>query len=433
MKMKKLAATLLSLALFVSVFTINASAAAEKFTDVKPGAWYYTAVDYAVSEKLFSGTSADTFSPDTPMTRAMFVRVLGNKAKVDPDEYPTSSFSDVKAGTWYGPFVEWAAENKIVSGIGGGLFAPGRSVTREQMAVILYNYAKFADSDLTVRAGLLEQFSDGSSVSGYARYAVEWAVTHKLLSGSGGKLNPQGTATRAQVAQIFYNSRNLLAGGGNEEPQPPAPSPGPDVTPSPSPSPKPDAPRISITDEVRAKLKPNQDPEKILDYVLNGKNDDPTFAYDGTTAIWDSMLPVSDEVGKLYLGSWLNTEDEMRGSSVVANGFVMMLTQTASDRFYIAADENAGSFCLYYHPAEVEDSSKMQEIKSLLNLPDSIKYDRSLCYEGAGWAGPMRWGQYHGAAGIVEKIEYYLTDMHQAIQYYLTEPEPGVFYLLYGE
>ena len=74
----------------------------------------------------------------------------------------------------------------------------------------------------------------------------------------------------------------------------------------------------------------------------------------------------------------------------------------------------------------------MREIKSLLNLPDSIQYDRSLCYEGAGWAGPMSWELY-GAQGIAEKIEYYLTDMHEAIQYYLTEPEPGVFYLLYGE
>lgn len=116
------------------------------------------------------------------------------------------------------------------------------------------------------------------------------------------------------------------------------------------------------------------------------------------------------------------------GSSVVANGFVMMLTQTASDRFYITADENAGSFCLYYHPAAKSDSSKMLEIKSLLHLPASIRYDRGLCYEGAGWAGPLRWEQYGGAQGIAMKIEYYLTDMHQALQYYLTEPEPGKFY-----
>ena len=427
--MKKLIATLLSLILLASVFTSTAFAAAEKFTDVKPGAWYYTAVDYAVSEKLFSGTSANTFSPEEPMTRAMFVTVLGNKAKIDPKDYPTSSFSDVKAGIWYAPQVEWAVQNGLVNGTGGGKFSPDKRVTREQMAVILYNYAKFTNCDLTVRAGLLEQFPDGERVSGYAKYAMEWAVTHKIINGIGGRLDPSGTATRAQVAQIFYSSRELLANGSSEDPQPPVPSP----SPSPSPSPDPDAPRIPITDEVRAKLKPNQDPEKILDYVLHGKNDDPTFSYDGTTAKWDPTLVDSNNVGKLYLGSWLNVEDEMRSSSVVANGFVQMMTHTATDLFYITAEDKDGCFCLYYHPAEVEDSEKMGEIKSLLNLPDSIKYDRSLCYEGAGWAGPMRWEQYHGAAGIAEKIEYYLTDMHHAIQYYLTEPEPGVFYLLYGE
>ena len=431
--MKKLIATLLSLILLASVFTSTAFAAAEKFTDVKPGAWYYTAVDYAVGEKLFNGTSATTFSPNGAMTRGMFVTVLGNKAKIDPKDYPTSSFSDVKAGVWYAPHVEWAAQNGIVNGTGGGKFSPGKSVTREQMAVILYNYAKFTDCDLTVRAGLLEQFPDGNKVSNYAKYPMEWAITHGIINGSGGKLDPSGTATRAQVAQIFYSSRELLANDGSENPQPPTPSPSPDVTPSPSPSPDPDTPKIAITDEVRAKLKPNQDPEKILDYVLNGKNDDPTFSYDGTTAKWDPTLVDSNDVGKLYLGSWLNVEDEMRSSSVVANGFVQMMTHTATDLFYITAEDKDGCFCLYYHPAEVEDSEKMGEIKSLLSLPDSIKYDRSLCYEGAGWAGPMRWEQYHGAAGIAEKIEYYLTDMHHAIQYYLTEPEPGVFYLLYGE
>ncbi len=431
--MKKLIAALLSLTLFISVFASTAFATAEKFTDVKPGAWYYTAVDYAVGEKLFNGTSATTFSPNGAMTRGMFVTVLGNKAKIDPAQYTESSFSDVKAGAWYAPHVEWAAQNGIVNGTGGGKFSPDKSVTREQMAVILYNYAKFTNCDLTVRAGLLEQFPDGNKVSNYAKYPMEWAITHGIINGSGGKLDPSGTATRAQVAQIFYSSRELLANGGCENPQPPTPSPSPDVTPSPSPSPDPDAPRIPITDEVRAKLKPNQDPEKILDYVLHGKNDDPTFSYDGTTAKWDPTLPDSSDFARMAVGSWVNEEDDSRSSSAIGNLIQQVLLRTVSDTFFITAKEEDGYFCLYYHPAEVEDSAKMREIKSLLNLPDSIQYDRSLCYEGAGWAGPMRWEQYSGAPGIVEKIEYYLTDMHEAIQYYLTEPEPGVFYLLYGE
>ena len=383
-----------------------------------------------MTEKLFSGTSATTFSPDEAMTRGMFVTVLGNKAEIDPKDYPTSSFSDVKAGVWYAPHVEWAAQNGIVNGTGGGKFSPDKSVTREQMAVILYNYAKFTNCDLTVRAGLLEQFPDGNKVSGYAKYAMEWAVTHKIINGIGGRLDASGTATRAQVAQIFYSSQELLANGGSENPQPPTPSPSPDITPSPSPVP--DAPHIVITDEVRAKLKDNLNPEMLLDYVLNGKNDDPTFAYDGTTATWDISLTTSPSVGKYFLGDWLDIPSDYNNTSAVANGFVQMLTRTVSDRFYITADEETNCFCLYYHPVEVKDSAQMREIKSFLNLPDTIKYDRSICYEGAGWAGPLRWELY-GALGIAEKIEYYLTDMHTAIQYYLTEPEPGVFYLLYGE
>lgn len=411
-------------AVMLTATSLPASAAAEKFNDVQPGRWYYAAVDYAVGEGLFSGTSSTTFSPEQAMTRAMFVRVLGNKAKVDPDEYPTSSFNDVKAGTWYAPYVEWAAENKLISGIGGGRFAPDQSVTREQMAVILYNYAEYADCDLTVRAGLLEQFCDGNTVSGYARYAVEWAVTHKLLGGSGGRLDPKGTATRAQVAQIFYNSRSLLASGAG--PQPPTPSP------SPSPSPDPDIPRISITDEVRTKLKPNQDPEKILDYVLYGKHDDPTFSYDGTTAKWDPSLTNSADRAVISAGSWENEESESRSSSAIGNLIQQALTRTAADRFCITAEDEDGYFALYYHPADKPDSEKMRQIKAALNLTRPIEYDRSLAYEGAGWAGPMAWEQYHGAAGIAEKVEYYLLELHPYTnQYYLTEPSPGVFYLLY--
>ena len=332
---------------------------------------------------------------------------------------------------WYAPYVEWAVDKGIAESAGNDSFAPNRNVTREEMAVIFYRYAEYIGAELTVRAGLLEQFSDGQRVSKPARYSMEWAVTHKVFQGSGGKLEPQGSITRAQVAQLLYNCRDLFEIG--NRPQVPESTPTPDVSPDPSPSPDTKKPKISISDEVRAKLKPNQDPEMILDYVLRGKKDDPTFSFDGTTAMWDSTLSKSKGVGKLYLGSWLSTEDEMQGSSVVANGFVMMLTHTASDRFTITADDETGSFCLYYHPTDKSDSSKMQKIKSLLDLPASIQYDRSLCYEGAGWAGPLRWEQYGGAQGIAMKIEYYLTDMHQAIQYYLAEPEPGVFYLLYGE
>ena len=105
---KRIVTTLLALLIGTNLLTVHASAVEERFTDVKPGKWYYTAVDYAVSEGLFSGTSSTTFSPEEPMTRGMFVTVLGNKARIDPAQYTESSFSDVKAGSgtrpmWSGP------------------------------------------------------------------------------------------------------------------------------------------------------------------------------------------------------------------------------------------------------------------------------------------------------------------------------------------
>lgn len=425
--MKKLIATLLVVVIMLSGVSVPALASAEKFSDVKQGAWYYTAVDYAVSEGLFSGTSASTFAPDKPMTRAMFVRVLGNKAKVNPADYPSTSFSDVKAGAWYAPYVEWAARNGIVSGTGNGRFCPNQSVTREQMATILYNYARYTGCDLLSRAGTMVRFSDSDRISSYAWHPMEWAVTHNLLGGNGGRLDPKGTATRAQVAQIFYNSRELLVNSG-EEPQPPVPSP------SPEPTPDPDAPRIPISDEVRAKLKPNQDPEKILDYVLNGKHDDPTFPLEGAKAVWDPAVISSENVGKTYAGCWEDSEDEMRSSLMVANIFVERLTRTGSDRFYITAEDTDGCFCLYYHPADIPDSLKMQQVRTAVDLPNSKKYDRTLLYEGAGWAGPMEWGAHNGADGIAKRIEYYLLEFHPyTTRYYLSEPEPGVFYLFYGQ
>lgn len=140
---KKLFALAITFVMIANL-TLNAGAVSiADFSDVRPGRWYCPAVEYAVSEGLFSGTSANTFEPDASMTRAMFVKVLANKAKINLEKYAGTHFSDVNAGCWYAAPVEWAAENKIVSGIGGGKFAPNRSVTREQIAVILYNYAEY--------------------------------------------------------------------------------------------------------------------------------------------------------------------------------------------------------------------------------------------------------------------------------------------------
>lgn len=190
---------------------VSAHAAAERFTDVRPGAWYYDAVDYATDEGLFNGTGLSTFDPEGSMTRAMFVTVLANKTEgYVASQYTATSFADVPIRQWYGPPVSWAAQNKLVGGVGNGRFAPNASVTREQIAKILYDYAQRTGNDTSADESSMTGFADAKKVSSWAHQAMAWATTHGIIKGDGGRLNPQGTATRAQVAQIFYNCRNFL-------------------------------------------------------------------------------------------------------------------------------------------------------------------------------------------------------------------------------
>lgn len=319
----------------LAAMPLSTNAAVEKFRDVPVKSWYYTAVDYAVGAGLFDGTSPTTFTPKGTFTRGMIVKVLGDMDGINKSDYPDSRFADVKPDSWYAPYVEWAVENCIVDGT-ASRFEPNREVTREQMAIIFYNYAEYAGCDISTRGGLLEQFSDGNRVSKDARYAMMWALTHGVLNGSGNRLDPQGTATRAQVAQIFYNCRELFSNNNGN------------AAPEPSPSATLNVQQISISDAVRAQLKPNQDPELILSYVLGGKHDDPTFSFDGTTAIWDTSIINSPGVGRKYMGSWGDIEDEKRSSAAIANGFQMMLTRTASDRFCIRQGNHSEVLRLRY-------------------------------------------------------------------------------------
>lgn len=175
------------------------------FTDVPAGSWYYGAAAYAYNNGLFDGTSPTTFAPNTVMSRAMLVTVLWRLAGA-PAPKGVNTFSDVPGGTWYTDAVTWAAENGVVSGIGGGRFAPNSDVTREQTAVILFNYAHSRGYDVGARADL-SAFPDAGSVSGWAQDALSWANAAGLINGTvcGGRtiLDPQGSASRAQVAMIL--------------------------------------------------------------------------------------------------------------------------------------------------------------------------------------------------------------------------------------
>ena len=172
------------------------------FLDVGTNDWFYNDVAYVWENGLMSGTAADRFSPNASTTRAMLVTVL---YRMDGSAISSGNapFTDVPAGSWYADAVSWAAENGIVTGYSASRFAPNEPVTREQVAAILYRYAMLCDRDLSPAASLMA-FADHTSVSGYAREALSWAVGSGLIGGSNGRLNPSGTATRAEIAAILH-------------------------------------------------------------------------------------------------------------------------------------------------------------------------------------------------------------------------------------
>ncbi|MGN1307246.1 MAG: leucine-rich repeat protein [Faecousia sp.] len=175
-------------------------AAPAEFSDVSEKAWYYEAVEYAVEKGLMNGVGGGNFDPEGTMTRAMLVTVLW-RYEGEPAE-GENTFTDVPNGTWYTEAVAWAAANGIVGGVGNGKFDPEGSITREQMAAILFRYAGKKCID-TSKRGDLSGFPDSGKISAWAKDAMQWTVAEQIINGSDGKLLPQGNATRAQVATIL--------------------------------------------------------------------------------------------------------------------------------------------------------------------------------------------------------------------------------------
>lgn len=173
------------------------------FGDVKSGDWFYNDVKYVYEKGMMAGTAADVFAPNTTTTRAMIVTIL-YRLEGSPAVTGTSSFVDVPAGQWYTDAVNWAAANQIVKGTSATTFAPNDSITREQMAAILYRYAQYKGYDVTKKADL-SGYSDNGQVSAYAKDALAWANAAKLINGvTNTTLAPQGNATRAQVSAILH-------------------------------------------------------------------------------------------------------------------------------------------------------------------------------------------------------------------------------------
>lgn len=196
------------------------AAALTNFTDVHPEDWYCDAVNYVVSNNLFNGTSATTFSPSQPMTRGMFVTVLGRMAEVDTENYTDTSFSDVPATAYYAPYISWANGEGIVSGIDNDRFSPDESVTREQIAKMLFTYAQSLqiDTNIDFIPDKYYDYTDYRTVSRYASQAVSWCVNKGIINGSNGKINPQDTATRAEVATMLMNAEPVLNDINTNEP-----------------------------------------------------------------------------------------------------------------------------------------------------------------------------------------------------------------------
>lgn len=189
--------------------TIPVTVQSMPFTDVSLNAWYYDAVKYVYDNGLMSGTGNSLFSPAFTTTRNMIVQILYNK-EGNPAVSYSGIFNDVPDGQWYTSAVEWAAGTKVVSGNGAGGFNPADNITREQLAVILYNYAAYAGYDTTTR-GDTSTFTDAGKIHTWAADAMSWAVGTGVLKGSNNALNPLGTASRTEVAQVLMNFETIFS------------------------------------------------------------------------------------------------------------------------------------------------------------------------------------------------------------------------------
>ena len=181
-----------------------------QFDDVKDEDWFADAVYTATRKGWFQGTSDTTFSPYLDTTRGMIVTVL-HRMENEPRATVTSVFDDVTIGSWYYNSVTWGQEYEIVKGYGNGKYGPQDNITREQMVAILYRYAQFKGYDVS-KTSSLSQFTDASTISGYAKLPMTWAVANGLISGKGNnRLDPKTGATRAEVAALLTRFYELFS------------------------------------------------------------------------------------------------------------------------------------------------------------------------------------------------------------------------------
>ena len=186
-----------------SIYGVGYKNPVPNFTDIN-GHWAKEHILFTVSRGLFSGTGKTTFSPNTTLTRGMFVTALGRLAGIDPADYKNGKFTDVKTDAYYAPYVNWAASKGIVNGTGATTFAPDNKITREQMAVIMKNYADKMGYSIPKTLEAVT-FADNAQISSWAKDAVKAMQQAGVLSGKANNLfDPKGNATRAEAATVLH-------------------------------------------------------------------------------------------------------------------------------------------------------------------------------------------------------------------------------------
>lgn len=375
LRMKSLLAVTLAIIVIFGVL-VPSFADTNPFVDVADGAWYYDAVMYCKGSGLFNGTSSNTFSPNDTMTRAMFVTVLGRYEGIDKTQYTApTTFGDVVADSWYGPYVKWANENKIVDGYSATRFGPDDALTREQMVTLFYRYANFKGYNTAVEGEPGRNFSDYSATSNFARNAINWAVSRKLIAGTHKGLEPKAITSRAQVAQVLYNisraaimttdSEQLVFENQATEPIPeptPTPTPEPVEEPDPTPTPEP-SPVTPIW--------------KVGDIVTMGTYEQDHFRLSNGNVNWDAgfqvkpieWIVISITDGKALLlskNSILSTEYGNPNTSKVVCWATSFTRKLLNEDFYNTAftPEERSRICNTFLRGESFNGSKLPEYET---------------------------------------------------------------------
>lgn len=169
--------------------------------DVSPEAWYYNAVEYGLAQGYFSGMEDGRFGPDEPLNRAQLAQVLWTVGGCI--ESDSAHFSDANPDDWFYPAISWCQQEGLIAGYEDGSFSPDRLLTREQLASILYRYARYAGSSLRTTADL-SQYADHQEVSSWACDSMRWAMSNRLLTADDGALRPADTVSRAELAAALY-------------------------------------------------------------------------------------------------------------------------------------------------------------------------------------------------------------------------------------